>query len=399
MKWQVSSAKNDELTLELNDVAIYSKYRPFNDAMHWVQAVVDSNATHYILIGLGLGYHLKALLDLVVDKHITVYYFEEKEYEIFQENNGDWWKRENISLVLRIDDVENVSTLQILVPNPWIKAIGINHPLHNLLEIIRLKQVSYKRASMEMSGNFNANIELGDPSIVKKKSDRVACLVASGPSLNTTIFWLKKIQQQADIFVVGSALKVLENHNIVPKGVVHADASSENIIQYQGTKFDGALYYLSTANHLVPKRHQGPRFILLQKGYSLSEKYAEEKQIPLLQTGGSVGTVAFSLIEYLGYKQVILFGQDLGFISNETHVEHSTSNQKVTSLELRKVVANDGTEINTNVGLLAFLFWYDMKCQETNVRVYNTAAKGAKIKNVDFITEHQLYDLVNLNSY
>lgn len=395
MKWQVNCAKNGELTLELNDVAIYSKYRPSNDANHWIQAVVDPDATHYVLIGLGLGYHLKKLLDLVVDKPITVYYFEEKEYEIFQQNNGDWWKRDNISLALRLDEVKIVSTLQILVPNPWIKAIGFNHPLHNLLEMIRLKQVSYKRASMEMLTNFNANIELGDPSIVKKKSHRIACLVASGPSLNATVHWLKKIQQQVDIFVVGSALKVLEKYNIIPKGVVHADASSENINQFQETKYNGALYYLSTANHLVPKSHQGPRFILMQEGYSLSEKYAEEKQIPLLQTGGSVGTVAFSLIENLGYQQIVLFGQDLGFVSNETHVEHSTSNQKASFLKLRKVVANDGTEINTNAGLLAFLLWYDMKCQETNMRVYNTAAKGAKIKNVDFITEHQLYDLVN----
>jgi hypothetical protein len=399
MKWQVNSAKNDELTLELNDVAIYSKYRPSNDARYWVQAVVDPDATHYILIGLGLGYHLKAILELVGNKHITVYYFEEKEYEIFRENNGDWWKRENISLVLRLDEVENVSTLQILVPNPWIKAIGISHPLHNLLEIIRLKQVSYKRASAEMFSNFNANIELGDPSIVKEKKHRIACLVASGPSLNTTILWLKKIHEHVDIFVVGSALKVLEHHHIVPNGVVHADASSENIIQYEETKFNGALYYLSTANHLVLKRHQGPRFILLQEGYSLSERYAEEKKMPLLQTGGSVGTVAFSLVEYLGYKQVVLFGQDLGFVGNETHVEHSTSNQKATFLKERKVIANDGTEIKTNAGLLAFLMWYEMKLEETNVRVYNTAAKGAKIKNVDLITEHQLYDLVHINFF
>lgn len=391
-------AKNGELTLELNDVAMYSKYRPFNDAKHWIQAVVDRDATHYILIGLGLGYHLKALLDLVVDKHITVYYFEEKECEIFKENNKNWWQEKNISIVSRLDDVENDSTLQILVPNALIKAIGINHPLHNILEIIRLKQVSYKRASLEMSGNFNANVQLGDPSIEQIKSidsHRIACLVASGPSLNKTIHWLEKIQQQVDIFVVGSALNVLENHSIVPTGVVIADASSKNFNQFHETTFNGALYYLSTANYLVAKNHKGPRFILMQSGFSLSEKYAVEKQMPLLQTGGSVGTVAFSLIEALGYSSVVLFGQDLGFINNETHVKQSTSNQIVSTKRLRKVIANDGTEINTHVGLLAFLLWYDMRCQESKMRVYNTATQGAKIKNVELITEQQLYNLVN----
>ncbi|WP_186439486.1 6-hydroxymethylpterin diphosphokinase MptE-like protein [Kurthia sp. Dielmo] len=41
-----------------------------------------------------------------------------------------------------------------------------------------------------------------------------AALVASGPSLNQTVVWLKKHEHEFDIYCVGSALKILLNHNI-----------------------------------------------------------------------------------------------------------------------------------------------------------------------------------------
>ncbi|KUF35304.1 motility associated factor glycosyltransferase family protein [Lysinibacillus sp. F5] len=394
MKWEIFKAKNNELTLELNDISIYSKYSPIKNASYWINQELDSNANHYILIGLGLGYHLKALLDSVPDKQITVYFFEEEEYKIFIKHNTGWWQKENVSFVTDLEEISNVSNIQILVPNVWIKAIGFEHRLHDFLETIRLKQVSYKRVATTMHENFYSNIELNDLSIEKNSIKRIACLVASGPSLNETIHWLKNIEHQVDIFVVGSALKVLEYYEIVPKGVVHADPSPKNINQFQDTKFKGELYYLSTANNLVVKNHMGPRYILLQEGYPLSEKYGNAKKIPLIQTGGSVGTVAFSLIEALGYGNVILFGQDLGFFDNETHITQSTSNQIVFTDRLRKVEANDGSYINTNAGLIAFLNWYNYSCKDTSMKVYNTSKKGAKIENVPLITEQQLYNLI-----
>lgn len=396
MNWKVIEAKNGEPTLLLNDITIYSKYRPSDDAARWMHVEFDENATHYLLIGLGLGYHLRALAERVGTKPITVYYFDQAEYELFLQHNMEWWKQNNINIVSTLSNKINNNSLQILVPNVWSKAIGKNHPLYDILEIIRLKQVSYKEQKHDMESNILDNLLLNDPSIRMQEQTKFACIVSAGPSLNTTVKWLKEIQHKVDIYVVGSALKVLEAHDIIPKGVVHADPSDKTIIQFDNTNFNGELYYLSTANKHVIASHKGPRYILMQQGFSLAEKYAAEKGMPILDTGGSVGTVAFSLIEQLGYSKVVLFGQDLNLHAKTSHASHSPANRNISeNVFTRQVVSNDGSVNATNTTLYAFWYWYNEKCQCTSMQVFNTAEKGAKINNVPLINEQQLYDLIN----
>ena len=77
------ASKNGEVTLRLNEVFIYSKYRPKEDAVRWINAEFDEEAESYLLIGLGLGYHLQELIGKSKDKPVTVFYFDKNEYELF----------------------------------------------------------------------------------------------------------------------------------------------------------------------------------------------------------------------------------------------------------------------------------------------------------------------------
>lgn len=61
----------------------------------------------------------------------------------------------------------------------------------------------------------------------------------------------------------------------------------------------------------------------------MAEKFAEKHEQPLFSTGGSVATTTFSLIEWLGYEELYLFGQDLCFLAKQTHAENSISNREV----------------------------------------------------------------------
>lgn len=395
MKWSVEEAKNGESTLLLNGIQIYSKYRPIEDAHKFIRAEYDSSAENYVLIGLGLGYHLKSLLNFVSEKKIIVYYFSEIEMQIFKKHNPDnWWKKLNVQIVKKINYIDISSNSQVILPNVWLKAIGQNHPLFSILEVIKINQISYKIFAHLLKDNFCKNKALNDDTIQSKVQKKVACLVAAGPSLNETVHWLKKKQQHVDIYVVGAALKTLLAHSIKPKATVLSDAGELTMQQFENTNFQGELYYLSTANHQSVLMHNGPRFILYQRGYRLAEKEANGKLI--IETGGSVGTTTFNLLEQLGYKKIILFGQDLGFNDQYTHAEYSTSNKQVTSNEfLRTIQANDGSTIYTSPSLQTFKFWYDQKMQSTKVKVFNTASKGAKIANVPFINEQQFQRIIN----
>lgn len=403
MQWLVERAKNEEPTLQLNGVFIYSKYRPKEDALRWINAEINAEAKSYLLIGLGLGYHLKALISQSKNKPVTVYYFDKNEYELFLAHNSDnWWKKDNVHIVHDLSQKELHDNVQILLPNVWIKGIGQSHPLFSILEVIKINQLSLKRDSSKMEENFYYNTILDDDIIQVKKQSRIGCLVAAGPSLNDTILWLKKYQHQVDIYVVGAALKKLLANGIIPKGAILSDANDETILQFQDLNFEGELYYLCTANYKSVALHCSKRYILFQQGYKLAEEEAEKRNAPLIETGGSVGTTAFSLLEYLGYDTVVLFGQDLGFSGNQTHATDSTSGRKASNdTFLRNIKANDGSNIHTTAMFQVFWYWYNQKMEKTKVEVFNTAIKGAKIKNVPLIREEKFAELIarKMNNY
>jgi len=395
VRWEVTVSKSGENTLLLNGIQIYSQYRPVEGAKRFIQAEYDSNAGSYLLIGLGLGHHLQALLECVNGKEIIVYYFSESELQLFKKYNvTNWWKKKNIHLVNKINSLSLNNDVQIILPNVWLKAIGQEHPLFSILEVIKIQQISYKRNRELLRENFNKNIMLGDFTIQTKKQTKIACLVAAGPSLNETVFWLKKYQNDIDIYVVSTALKTLLAHDVYPKAVVISDANEITLQHFEKTGYKGQLYYLCTANYQSIIHHKGPRYILYQKGYELAEKHV--KNVPLIDTGGSVGTVTFSLVEQLGYEKIVLFGQDLGFYGQHTHANFATSNRFFTNeFSVREEQANDGSIIYTRPMFQVFKHWYDQKMTTTKLKVFNTARKGAKIKNVPLIDELQFQHLVN----
>lgn len=389
MNWSLMKAKNGELTLQLNGVAIYSKYRPIDDAKRWIAAECVTNSEEYFMVGLGLGYHLKALVESTKGKRITVYYFEHQELELFLSHNSNatWWQQEHIQIVHDLKNVSIHADMQMLIPSVWLQAISEKHPLFNILDIIKNNQITYKKDAQLMLFNFNENMKLCDNYHYPKPNRKVACLVAAGPSLDETIHWLKVQQKNVDIFVVGAVLEKLIAQEIVPTATVISDANDSIAKQLCNVEFTGDLYYLSTANNKAVRAHYGERYILLQQGYRLAEAVARDKNCSLIGTGGSVGTTTFSLLELLGYQVIVLFGQDLGFVGNQSHATFAASRKVKNTKRERTVLANNGCEINTTSNLYAFLHWYNEKMKSAKVKVYNTAKAGAKINNVPLINE------------
>lgn len=390
MKWEIITARNGEKSLTLNGKLIYSKYRPREEAWKWVENEIDSSAENYLLIGLGLGYHLEKLADLVHDKDIYVYYFEEIEKQFIHCNYH------NVRIVSALEDVGLSENTQIMIPNVWIKAIGEENPLYPFLEDIKINQVSFKKSKEMMANNFLENIKLEDFDWYPKSFNKTACLISSGPSLNETIHWIKEAREDIDIFVVGSALKMVLEHNINPYAVIISDPKLNIKRQLENVDYNGPLFYLSTANHDTVTLHKGKRYILFQKGYTDAETFASNINFPHLETGGSVATIAFSLIEYLGYENLILFGQDLAFKDNATHAQQSTSGRTITLNDNYKtVISNSKIPVKSSTNLMTYLRWFNKKMEQTRMKVYNTALYGAKLNKTPYINEQQFHKLIS----
>ncbi|WP_332650957.1 motility associated factor glycosyltransferase family protein [Lysinibacillus sp. 54212] len=400
MIFEKIKARDGNASLKVNNILLYSKYRPLVEVDKFIESEFDNNAKGYLLIGLGLGYHLHSLAKIVYGrKPILVYALDKKEIELYKSEPFQMELPDSVIITTDIEKITVHTDYQIIIPHVWLQVMEKKHALYSLLMDIKVKQMSYKRFSPVMEKNFQENIQQHfltlrnfKDSLNKKK---VSCLISSGPSLNFTKAWLKAAKGKAYLLCVGSALKVLLKEGIVPDGVIISDCQPIIFEQLKNTGFTGDLFFLSTADFNTVKSHVGNKYILLQEGYDLAEQYAKKISYPLIETGGSVATTGFSLLEYLEFETVILFGQDLGLTGNQTHANNSTSGREILKEEeLVEIESNDGESIKTLPNLNSYLRWFNYKCKISECYVYNTAKQGAKIEGVPLISEKQFYKLI-----
>lgn len=378
MNWIVEKAKNGENTLNLNGINIYSKYKPKNDVKRFMENEVDLSKSKFLIVGLGLGYHIDFLLEHMENIQIEYIVLDSNEEALCNKFNLDLLSNSRVTSFK--NNNEFLQDAQIIIPPAFLTAIGNQHPLYDFIDDIKIRQQSYKRFKEEMAQNFTENKKKFSPIKKIKKENETAILVASGPSLSKNIKILKEISEKFDIFSVGSALNSLLIEGIQPKAVFISDAQ-DAIIEQIKIAYQGPLYALSTANYRAVNKHRGTSHIIFQKGYKNAELFAKENNQPLFETGGSVSTLALSFIEWLDYEKLILVGLDLGFDGVSTHAENSTSGRVVDSnFQLREIESNDGTLIHSTPNLLAYKRWVEKKLIDTKMVVINTAKKGAKIK-------------------
>jgi len=393
MNYKVDVAKNGEYTLILNDIYIYSKYNPRKDAEKFINKEYDNDAKCYFLVGLGLGYHLEALLQMEKNKPIIVLAIDEQDITMFKRysKNPQMMELNNVKIILETELKEDLNLYQIIIPFSWMKALGGNHRFYNLLEDIKIRQMSYEAFSELLDKNFQDNLKNNDPSISELKNvfkGKLACLVSSGPSLDSTIELLRDVKDRCYVLAVGSALNTLLKNNIKPDAVIIIDSQINVVKQLKNKVYKGLLFYLSTSNHEMTLVHEGKRIIIFQEGFNPAEIEAKKTKVEVLETGGSVATTGFSLLEYMGFQSVVLFGQDFGFKGDSTHSILSTSRKNIVSeMPFRKVLANNGEYIHTTANLSTYLRWFERKANKTNVKIYNSSWTGAKINGIPYLDE------------
>lgn len=399
MQFEKIEARDGNATLKVNNIFLYSKYRPITDAEKFIESEFNNDDKGYLLVGLGLGYHLHALLKLVSNsKPVIVYALDNQEIDLYESIFDIEKLPSNVTITTDYKKITTVNKYQIIMPLVWLQVMDKKHPLYLLLMDIKMKQMSFKRFSSMMEINFHENVQLQNFTLQQYQESfrekKISCLISSGPSLDITKKWLK-VTKKAYLLCVGSALKVLLQEGIVPNGVIISDCQPTIIKQLMDSGYTGDLFYISTADCNTVRSHKGDRYILLQKGYKLAEQYAKKMNYPLLETGGSVATTGFSLLEYLGFNSIVLFGQDLGFANEYTHAANSTSGRKLSKDEQYiEIESNSGRLIKTMPNLYSYLTWFNRNCKESTSYVYNTAKNGAKIENVPLIDEKQFYELI-----
>lgn len=406
----VNSKEDDNLSLIVKkqgiEYRLNSNYYPVKEAKQWSDQYEIKNLNSIIVMfGLGNGIFVRELISkmkkddllFIYEPSFEIFYFVLNNYDI-----SDIIKNSNV--IISIDDIDitnflktfegqlsitNISS-QIWCTHPkYVELYRKNyqdfvknlkeHIHHSMLTIGTMKHFGLRY--IENTLNNLCYIKDSNRLIDYSKGinkEIPAIILAAGPSLREDINDLKKIKGKAYIFVVDRILDYVLDEGIEPDFIVTVDPIKPLKYFTRRTNVQIPLICNIDSNWEILKHHKGKKIICCVDEY-IGKLYRHLNiKPPLMELGNSVATVAFSACEQLGFKTIILAGQDLAYDGELTHAGGIA--EKTTSKNEIYVKGIDGNQVKSRWDWYEFLRWYKRKIElHPDLNVIDIKRKGAKI--------------------
>ncbi|MGQ2604456.1 motility associated factor glycosyltransferase family protein [Campylobacter jejuni] len=220
----------------------------------------------------------------------------------------------------------------------------------------------------------------------KNKFDNTI-VVSAGPSLAKQLPLLKAYQDKAVIFCADGALSILEKEGIIPDYVTNLDCRDlamkffqnkenlkQSIIALECATHPNVVHSLKAENCMIVLRNKAlyQRFNLNDFGY--------------IDTGTHVSHFSYTLALALGFKNIIMIGQDLAF--DEEGNSHSKGFSYGEQFSGEKTVPTLKAQAYAGKGeVLTHITWNDYRikleylfaCNDQKAKFYNATEGGARI--------------------
>lgn len=224
------------------------------------------------------------------------------------------------------------------------------------------------------------------------KEKRPAIVVSAGPSLDKNINELKKVKDKAFMIVVDTALKAVLRAGIIPDLTITIDPHKPLILFEDERIRKLPMIFCIMSNKQVMDSQKGKKIF-----FGDSESYIQaifnkyDKKISTLETGGSVACNAFSTAVFLGFKNIILVGQDLAYPNGKEHTKDAYDNEAENKLKdgKRYFEVEDiyGGKVLTEENMDAYRLWFETQIvRYPHLHVIDATEGGAKIRGTEILT-------------
>ncbi|ECO3097125.1 motility associated factor glycosyltransferase family protein, partial [Campylobacter jejuni] len=145
----------------------------------------------------------------------------------------------------------------------------------------------------------------------RKNKFENAIVVSAGPSLAKQLPLLKAYQDKAVIFCADGALSMLEKEGIIPDYVTNLDFTDLAMKFFQNKENKTSLNMLSCATHPSLVHFLDNKSVVLRDD-PLYQRF-NLNDFGYIDTGTHVSHFSYTLALALGFKNIIMIGQDLAF--------------------------------------------------------------------------------------
>ncbi|EFS2184699.1 motility associated factor glycosyltransferase family protein [Campylobacter jejuni] len=217
----------------------------------------------------------------------------------------------------------------------------------------------------------------------KNKFDN-AIVVSAGPSLAKQLSLLKAYQDKAVVFCADGALSMLEKEGVVPDYVLNIDFEDLPLRFFKNKQNKLSLNILSCATHPSLVHFLDNKSVILRddplyQSFNLND-------FGYIDTGTHVSHFSYTLALALGFKNIIMIGQDLAF--DEEGNSHSKGFDFGEKFEEEHKKYKLKTQAYGGKGeVLTHITWNDYRikleylfaCNDQKAKFYNATEGGARI--------------------
>jgi len=301
------------------------------------------NIHKFIFFGIGLGLHITQ-----IDKKIASnsYFIVEDDLELFRlslfcTNYLELSHRANLFFSVFESQDEFMSSASSFLENEYyynhyLKFFHLQHQKEDSIERFQqavssqphvrflftdlLRQVTQPLKYLSKNFSFLQN-SLSFSNEKMKKTP--VLLLASGPSLQTEIQWLKENHQKFLTVAVSSSLAFLQTHQITPNLIIHMDPFEQSIISFKKLKSldfiqESLLFFSASTPQSITQLFKAENICFF-------ETATNYKQDSFKTLAPCVGSTAYQLLLLLQTPKLYLLGLDLAVDSKDgaTHAgEH-----------------------------------------------------------------------------
>ncbi|EPR0959793.1 motility associated factor glycosyltransferase family protein [Campylobacter coli] len=221
----------------------------------------------------------------------------------------------------------------------------------------------------------------------RKNKFENAIVVSAGPSLTKQLPLLKAYQDKAVIFCADGALSMLEKEGIVPDYVTNLDYSDWPIKFFQNKEnLKQSIIALECATHPnVVRSLNAENCMIVLRNKALYQRF-NLNDFGYIDTGTHVSHFSYTLALALGFKNIIMIGQDLAF--DEEGNSHSKGFSYGEQFNGEKTVPTLKAQAYAGKGeVLTHITWNDYRikleylfaCNDQKAKFYNATEGGARI--------------------
>jgi len=350
-----------------------------------------------IVFGLGMGYHIEALMNkypgkkiIVIepDKRVLYHALQLKDFETIIKGCEIWLDESVLHTKSKMHEMITHPLARGIMFIPFYAGVyqdyfdelieGLKKIMNDWAVMINTKRCLVDKWYANRIKNDEVQ-SVNFSNFVDKFKGIPAILVGGGASLIEHIPLLKQLENKAIIFAAGTTIEILLNHGITPtfmaaidqdpisEGGLHENLEADVPLIFDGQVAQNSLYYKGKKIQMQLNVNRYTGMVI--------------PNLPIIESAPSIGNVGLDILYKMGCSPILMVGMDFSYGYGKLYCDGTRFQEERKDTGIT-TINNFGETVATEPSFLSMVNWFEEYVPRIKPNVVNCTHKGVVFKSI-----------------